>query len=1577
MKVICPNFNNKEVKQQFDELVANVGENAAYVIWSENNGNSIDKAPNGAESNLFSDLLSYYNGDRNAAIKAKAKMFAKSFKIGNTDINGEPVINDLVKAYRKADTTLSVTDALNSHLFPAFRNLTDSSDVIQKLLEEGLVPTELVTLAKSLQKHSVAVTFTETQDLNNRKLANYSQDTGITIYPRAFDSNLASTILHEVIHHYTIGIINNPQTKVEQQFRDDMVAAWEMYKQVGDTRLYGFQDPYEFISEVQSNLAFRSHLQTLQPSLWARILNAFKSLLNGFKTPSTSVQSINNAITRIIEYSNENGIRYDNDAYSYAKQLDQTLTEVEQLHADIIKGLKQRLNAIQRYAIDRKRVQNEYNMQKLIDQLSKDDSKVAVVEFIQHINDTIADAVTFLNADMSKINSRQLVQLRRDYLNYYGPMIRNVSSLVENTDLLSDMPNYDLFVANVNDLVSKFNKVQVKFDRILKSKTREFLADYANQSGSPFTDEMLNWIDNPNNDISWVAQYVGMASNTDNEVVRIMENMIRNVKNKVDRNTRSVGQSLLPLLDAAKKKHGNDVMELLQERDSDGKRTGYFVRDRNYGQFYRDRKNFYDKQAEKYKLEKDDEGRYIPPADDAVRAKYESELNDWLNDNTERLFTKDYYDLRNSLKQITRDALGDISQRMMLIRKKYTIDKVFYNHRMTLQDQEQMKTLARQKTALANLYDLNGKDKTGDALLIAQDLIRFNAAIGDGIKYNKQSKKFTEAMTKMYKLLPLDEYAKWYAFNTHSEYSDEFWKLLDSLDKVEQSDDYKELKSRQKAILAMYRKDNSMEYDTDMIDMATVRAIKALDEDIAAHRSQTKSESEGLKFKDVARIALSDEYTKQYKLAQEAGQMRFDEWYERNHYEDAKGVSKPISIWTYLEPIDPKHIVTHVPNMMFSEIEAGSKFVNNKYDQHGEYVQPKLEKYDNKKAYNKVTGSNELNALYESLLETMVNSTKQIGFLQNADPYKLPQMTARVFQMVARDSSVLKGLKYAMSDAVGIKDDDKDYVDEFQLAPDGTPIKNIPTRYLNLLDDPNMITADVVGSVIEFFSMANNFQEMSAVQDDLEMILGRLSQLEVTGKKGKTPGELNVFKKAQQLVDMNLYGQKKQRLNIKIGSKEVEVGKGLSTLYQYVTKVNLAYNMWAIGANYVTGQGYTDMESILSRYYSTDDVAFAKAELLKNMPQNTANIGNVNVENKLLSLMQLNQVTRSNQETYDRLDNSVAIRAINQHFWFNGYTAGDFAVKSQVLAAVYHSYRYYKGEFLNKNEFIDKYYAGARKDGAVAFSKLKDTLYDAYDKKGNVLDKYADSVTVKLQNRITNKINTLSQKIDGNLSDTDKSAIHANMFAHFLVMHRNFMIVGIQDRFKGKQFNYNTGETEVGTYRSVGKLISQQFSSGKFLALRQLTENYNNLEDYEKYNVKKVLLEIANILVLSLAVSTLLIPLADSGDGEDDWAMQAITYLAMRSAFEFRTMYNPFELTSLLNSPSAAMSSIDNIASMLKLLWIPNWLEGGVFKAASSGPYKGMPKILKNFIKFTPAKNIIEASDPKPKRNYLQNQLMM
>lgn len=132
MSIICPNLKNEEVAREFEELKNATSEAAAYHIWSLNNGNGIDKAPNGEPSKLFSDLLEHYNGDRVAAIQAKARTYSKSFKEWFGDwtknINNVNLLQEYQDVYN-TDTVYGrlVTDLLDN-VIPA--------DSVQKVIKD-------------------------------------------------------------------------------------------------------------------------------------------------------------------------------------------------------------------------------------------------------------------------------------------------------------------------------------------------------------------------------------------------------------------------------------------------------------------------------------------------------------------------------------------------------------------------------------------------------------------------------------------------------------------------------------------------------------------------------------------------------------------------------------------------------------------------------------------------------------------------------------------------------------------------------------------------------------------------------------------------------------------------------------------------------------------------------------------------------------------------------------------------------------------------------------------------------------------------------------------------------------------------------------------------------------------------------------------------------------------------------------------------------------------------------------------------------------------------------------------------
>lgn len=102
--MICPNIKIKEVKDGFNEMVIALGGRpltdeefrsselrnqrtgsdysameAAYRSYHRNNGNMLDKAPNGNDSVLFNSLLNWFDGNRQIAIVAKSNVYTDEF----------------------------------------------------------------------------------------------------------------------------------------------------------------------------------------------------------------------------------------------------------------------------------------------------------------------------------------------------------------------------------------------------------------------------------------------------------------------------------------------------------------------------------------------------------------------------------------------------------------------------------------------------------------------------------------------------------------------------------------------------------------------------------------------------------------------------------------------------------------------------------------------------------------------------------------------------------------------------------------------------------------------------------------------------------------------------------------------------------------------------------------------------------------------------------------------------------------------------------------------------------------------------------------------------------------------------------------------------------------------------------------------------------------------------------------------------------------------------------------------------------------------------------------------------------
>lgn len=1261
---------------------------------------------------------------------------------------------------------------------------------------------------------------------------------------------------------------------------------------------------------------------------------------------------------------------------------EQQVQEVNKTYERIQKGLKDRLKSIKRYSTKNPRLWNQLST--VISQLANSEAEQGILQFLQHISDTISDAVKFLQRPIDEINAKQIRQLSQDYVGFYKPLLDDIMYLFDTTNIFKDLPNYPELQRNAQRLSTEMDQVYNRFVHLLKAKGISELISYLQSNNVPqsYIDKTLEWLNDPTNDISIFLNWFGMASNSNSMVTQAIAKMLNDTMNQTQRETMSKGVELVKLAQVAKEKYGTDVQKLLYEKLNDGTYSGYRVRPINYGQYKKDKQEYLDKLANKLGITKDKEGHYNLPNDEAIQKKWFDGINKFYSQRVNRRFTSEYYTTRNRMLSVkTRDALDEIQDYIDAIVSRVTRDNIQHDEELTLSEYQQLLMLKRQKQLLANRYNLDGSIKTGDDLLIANELTAFNEEVNKNVsrtedwdRYNKDYK----AIVKQYGSEDDPRVKLWVSRNTKQRYTQEFYDRLDKLNKAPQTDLYNELVQRRRELTQLFKDPETNEINPDILSDEQRAMLLQLDKDIEAARTYSSKEEDSDSFGNFAEVVYTQKYYDDAKAAQQAGTAQYNQWYEQNHYEDQRGYMKPARYYTVLKPKDSvaeKYTET-VPTGRYTKIDPTSNWYNPDYDTNGPAIQPKKEYYDNSQAYDEVMSKPEVKELYEAIVQTMNEANSYIPFLNMADDGRMSQMPARFAQVWARMSGITDRLKYAVDEVVTTQADDFDYVQEFATMPNGDPIKVIPTRFINMLDNPNTISTDAVTATIAYYNMAVNFKNMQEHQDDIELMLGLLKGITIRNRKGTVqPGNSNLYKQAQLLVDRLMYGKNMNQVTVNIFGKEINITKMATMLLNQIRKVNLSGNIWSIGTSFFTDSTYTTLEAKLGRYFDTEDLQFATKEYGRRLPNIIANIGNPVPNDKLSHLMLLNQVVRDNREVFNRIDQSQVLRSINNNFWYIGYTQSDYLVKSHTLISVYHNYRLVDGKFMSKAEFINKYYPNDKKAGEAAFKQLQVTAFDAYNEDGTVKEEYKDKITTKLQNDIKNRIDILSRRIDGTLREVDKAQIHANFLGQYVIMHKNFMIQGLHDRFKKKQFNLDTGVEEEGYYRSMARFLRDVIGNRHF-GLTQLLADYNQLQEYEQYAVRRVLHEIA----LFTAATLLAVSLASLVDGDDDydnWLMQSVTYLALRSAFEFRTMYNPMEFFSMIKSPTAAFTWFDNASAFINLFNPFSYIgSGGPFEIIDRGVYKGMPRILRNIIKVTPIRSIIEAGDPESKRSYLQNQLM-
>lgn len=1457
--IICPNFSDKNVLKEFNELKELVGEIGAYHIWNENNGNPIDQTKDGKPSKLFSDLLQYYNGDRAAAIKGKAKTFTETFSTwfeGSTaiDENGEPIITEF------DGDRVFVSD-------PEY----DSTK--------------------------------ELTELDTSKIKSVDNTGSFS----ASDSRIKGSELDESLQYYLTN-------SLDERYQQDVQEYIEAYRQ--------YFDKYDYAAKENLEKELERVIQKIHDGLKARLY------------------TLNKKDTNVTD--------------EFKAALTLQISELENRTVDRIQNITNFIYS----------------------------TKYDILSTIRQIRDVV-------NGVQDKMTLKQLLDLKQDFFNFYCPMLDECVNTLSATEEYKYIVGENLYRNLLKEAKRMQTILNVGANNVNNMITKQSAEEIRRIGISVNSPTIENYIqehqETVGKDILAITAWVGAGDKINDEATRALFHITQNAEFEVNRATYEKYNKLTELL----KKAGTFNQKKLVELDENGLPTGYLVRKRNYGRFNNDYKQFLKQLRSDLGMLDADDLRSVNPT---IRTEYNKRKNKWLSEHCERKYTPEYYELFNNLSPLAADA-----RELVQIKIHKLLDTVkdvngFYDtSKLSEENQSKLKDLYLEKKQLASIYGIDGKLKQGEEYEIAVELAALNDKLSKGMVLKSNKALFDKIKAEKKANLSEAQYQRWLQYNSRDEYTQEFY---DDLSKVERSEInnesdkklYEQLQERKRAILKQFRDDKTHEIEKLIPGVAQAELDK-IDVDLYRIRKRNgKKKTTGLKFNDIAKVIPSKLF---YKLRADAiANGTLAEFKMTHCNRDSQGNLYPKSYLTTVVPVKEKYILKEQPSIYFSEVDQNSPFVNKNYkpevEDQGEYYLPKLELYDNSEAFNKVSSNEDLHELYKECVNTIKESNSKLTNLTNLSSYRLPQISGSMWRYVRARG--FEGFKEYWKDKVSTRNDDTGLNDE--TVDTGTDkLYFVPQNYVKSLDDPSTITANTVGSIVQYFKMAENFRIKSELKPKTEAILQFIGNRDYRGRSKKGQ-ESNIYKFAKSFVEMNIYDIKtksaiwdiKERdysiLGFKghIKPRKVNFTKLMLGLKALGTTVNLGLNIICATTGFFTAVYNDIINSLSGRYYSFEDSINGAKALIVDLFKNNFSLLSDYHNSTQMKLMEYFQVGAEIKT--DRLNLSTFQKQIARNWAFGVYSLSDYVVKGHILNSVMYNYRYVNGKFLSREEFKRKY-----SNDEVMLNQWN-TFRSSRDlveyKNGNIVTK--DPVHQKAwdakKETIGNTARNLAQSADGQLTPLQKTMLSSNIIGSLVMMHRQFMPIILQERWvQNRQWDYSSQRYKEALFRVPFSIISAIRRDTRNISLQQ---KYMQNSTYDQRRaIRQLSLELIGVHILHF----FLMPIAKAwtDDDKDNILKQLLAFVLIRTDFETMMSSTPWAIQdaiSTIKTPFPIYSYYDNFSGLISTVpvWVHNLINNEDEKI-DRGAYKGFSPTFKFGMKITPFKNIWELQDIPSKRRYYETQI--
>lgn len=569
-----------------------------------------------------------------------------------------------------------------------------------------------------------------------------------------------------------------------------------------------------------------------------------------------------------------------------------------------------------------------------------------------------------------------------------------------------------------------------------------------------------------------------------------------------------------------------------------------------------------------------------------------------------------------------------------------------------------------------------------------------------------------------------------------------------------------------------------------------------------------------------------------------------------------------------------------------------------------------------------------------------------------------------LFERVKNDPSHIgKHTWEAVKDAFISRSDDIDLVSKKALKDfQGREVNTLPIYYTHIGNNEfyEDISTDIGSTLTAYAAMAFDYEEMSKVVDILELSRDMLELYEVQQTKGgkglvttfKSGDEIieqpivqvgnatNIKKRIDSLYEMQVY-KKYMKDEGNFGDTNISKAKTVDSLNAITAINNLAFNLLSDISNIATGNVMRRIESAGSRFYSQKSVRKADSIYASAMTAFMAESGKRFKTSKLflwdeyfdvlqdydknIAHKKLNRRSRLLQLSSE--NPGYIIRHAGEH-WLQNRTSLALAVEYTLKDSEGNEYNLWDAmevKYLNEDgTFTDTDMGyGAKlvlKEGLVKQDDIPFTEEDAY--------------------KFMRKTSKINQYMDGIYNKADMNAVQQLSLGRMAMMYRKYLKPALNRRFSAYTKDLDLDADFEGYYNTSWqflKLLAKDIRDSQW----QLAVRWNNLEDWQKSNIKQAIKEM-EIFLLILG-SMLLLDFKDAGDKDNPWALRLLNYSVRRLYTEVGALTpTPALVTEslkIMKSPAAAINTMEDMVALIGCLNPFNWV--GKEAEIQSGRFEG------------------------------------